>query len=145
VTTESSKPVRRVWYADGLRFECQPDCGNCCVNHGEYAYVYLEDADARRLARHLGLTLREFKKRYTETDEEYLLLRTDDPACPFLEKRRCTVYPARPTQCRTFPFWKSHLSSRRAWTRLRAFCPGIDRGEVHPLSVIEDYLSLMDS
>ena len=64
----------RVWYAEGLHFECKPDCANCCVNHGNYAYVYLDDGEVRRLARHLGLTLPEFKKRYTEREDGDLIL-----------------------------------------------------------------------
>jgi len=140
VGSEGNKP----WYAAGLRFACQPDCGNCCVNHGDYNYVYLEGNDTRRLARHLKLTVAEFKKRYTEPEDEYLVLRMDRPACPFLEGTRCTVYPVRPVQCRTFPFWESNLGSRSAWKRLRGFCPGVDRGEVHPLRVIRGHLADME-
>jgi Fe-S-cluster containining protein len=145
VATENKKNPERVWYTGGLRFECQPDCANCCVNHGDYAFVYLEKTDARRLARFLGLKLAEFKARYTEAEDEYLILRMDQPACPFLEGRRCTVYRARPIQCRTFPFWKNNLTSLSAWKRLRGFCPGIDQGELHPLRVIENHLDDLDS
>jgi Fe-S-cluster containining protein len=136
---------QKVWYAKGLRFECQPDCGNCCVNHGDYNYVYLEDTDARRLARHLGLKVAEFKERYTEMDDEYVVLRMDQPACPFLDGTRCTVYAARPSQCRTFPFWDNNLASRSAWTRLRGFCPGVGQGEVQSLRVIQNHLADPDS
>jgi Fe-S-cluster containining protein len=145
MANESDKIRERVWYIGGLRFECQPDCANCCVNHGDYTFVYLENTDARRMARHLGLKLAEFKARYTEAEDEYLILRMDQPACPFLEGRRCKVYRARPTQCRTFPFWKNNLTSRAAWKRLRGFCPGIDQGELHPLRVIENHLDEPDS
>jgi Fe-S-cluster containining protein len=131
----------RVWYAEGLHFECKPDCANCCVNHGNYACVYLDDGEVRRLARHLGLSLPEFKKRYTEKEDGDLILRMDRPECPFLEKRRCSVYPARPTQCRTFPFWRSNLASRSAWTRTHCFCPGIDEGRLHPQRVIDEQLA----
>ena len=27
----------------------------------------------------------------------------------------CAIYPVRPTQCRTFPFWSEHLRSPEAW------------------------------
>lgn len=138
-------PSTRIWYAGGLRFECQPGCGNCCVNHGDYEYVYLEGDDAERLARHLGLDLPDFHDRYTELDDEFPVLRMDRPACPFLDGTRCSVYPARPTQCRTFPFWKNNLTSRGAWSRLRGFCPGIDQGELHPLRVIQTHVAEADS
>ena len=133
------------WYADGLRFTCQPGCANCCVNHGDYAYVYLEPGDAERLAEHLGLTPAAFRRRYTEREGEFRVLRMDRPACPFLEGTRCGVYAARPTQCRTFPFWGTNLASPGAWRRLGRFCPGIDRGEVHPLRVIRRRIAALDA
>ncbi len=130
-----SKPSER-WYSSGLSFACQPDCGACCTQHDDYAYVYLEGDDAARLADRLGITLAEFESTLTEMDGPYRVLRMPGPRCVFLDGTRCSVYEARPTQCRTFPFWKEILRSRRSWEALRSFCPGIGKGEVHSLPVI---------
>lgn len=127
----------RPWYADGLRFSCQPDCGACCVDHGDYAYVYLEGDDHERLAEFFDLAPEEFLERYGALDDGHRILRMDGPGCPFLDGARCTVYPARPDQCRTFPFWDENLRGPGNWSRLREFCPGIDRGEHHALLAIE--------
>ncbi len=129
------------WYAAGLCFECKPDCGACCTDHADYAYVYLEGDDVDRLVEYLGMDEEEFFARYTDLDECYLVLRMDSPDCPFLDGKRCSVYPARPTQCRTFPFWRESLESKRNWVRLLEFCPGIDQGSRHSLKVIRASLA----
>lgn len=127
---------RPPWYADGLRFECVPDCGQCCVNHDDYSYVYLEDGDAEALAAHLGIEDVEFRERFTVEEDGLTALRMESPRCVFLDDMRCGVYEARPTQCRTFPFWRENLGNGRAWRRLGRFCPGIGRGAVHSARTI---------
>ena len=129
----SAKP----WYHKGLRFECS-QCGNCCRNHGEYAYVYLAQADVEAMAAHLGLSPRAFLRRHCTRDEGYVVLRMDEPACPFLgEDNRCGVYPVRPMQCRTWPFWEENLE-RATWEGpVRDCCPGIGRGPRTPAEEVE--------
>jgi len=124
------------WFADGLRFECQPDCGACCSNHDDYSYVYLESGEAKRMAAQLELPLEDFLERYTDFDQGFLILKMDEPDCPLLDGNRCSVYEARPVQCSTFPFWEENLAGPARWSRLKAFCPGIDKGKRHPLALI---------
>ena len=128
------------WYADGLHFECQEECGRCCSNHGDYSFVYLDEPDIRALSEFFGLKRKQFLTRYTKKDDGFVVLRMDAPACPFLEGYRCSVYEARPVQCRTFPFWEEHLESPEVWDRTEEFCPGINRGRRHPLKKIRHSL-----
>jgi len=39
----------------------------------------------------------------------------DSFACVFLENNQCSIYNARPVQCRTYPFWPSILVDEESW------------------------------
>jgi hypothetical protein len=52
----------------------------------------------------------------------------------------CKIYSVRPSQCKTFPFWKSNLENGTEWEKLMNTCPGIDKGRLHTSTDIEDYL-----
>lgn len=48
-----------------------------------------------------------------------------------LNRRVCAIYPVRPLQCRTWPFWPENMKSRAAWDRAAKGCPGMNRGGRH--------------
>ena len=127
-----SKPA---WWRDGVRFACQGS-GRCCVSRGAYGYVYLTLEDRRRLSKTLGLTTRQFTRTHCVRTDGLFQLRDDGPECVFLEGSRCGVYEARPTQCRTWPFWPENMSPKR-WTAIAAFCPGVGKGAVVAAADIE--------
>lgn len=111
-----------------FRFTCQPGCANCCEQKG---YVYLTDDDLNRAAAFLGLSPRQFEARYVYRTRYLLRLRKPHGAqCHFLDGTRCRIHPAKPTQCRAFPFWPELVGDRRAWTEAAAGCPGIGKGEL---------------
>ncbi|MEO1716003.1 MAG: YkgJ family cysteine cluster protein [Planctomycetota bacterium] len=126
---------------NGLRFECT-QCGGCCT--GPSGYVKFTDDEAQAMAAKLGISIGEFMRSYTHETPmgRSLTERVTDFGydCVFLDrdtlpgKAICGLYDARPAQCRTWPFWKSNLSSEHAWRRAAMECPGIDRGSktTHP-------------
>ncbi len=65
--------------------------------------------------------------------------RTND--CVFLTKtgshRGCAIYPVRPNQCRTWPFWSHNLTSPDDWNMAGVKCPGINRGRLYSFDEIE--------
>jgi len=125
------------WYAKGLRFECT-QCGDCCRNHGEYTYVYLTRGEVRSIADHLGLTQAAFREAYCLEEDGWTTLRMDEPACPFLDgENRCRIYPVRPKQCATWPFWEENLE-RETWEgAVSDCCPGIGKGPSVPAEEVE--------
>ena len=126
----------------GLRFECT-QCGACCTNRGEYAYVYVEPDEVRVLAKLLGRSEGDFRSEYTFVDEygwTQLAFRSDH--CVFLRGNRCSVYAARPTQCRTFPFWRSLVSGGEWTPEAQELCEGVGRGRSYdPVEVEERMLA----
>jgi Fe-S-cluster containining protein len=121
--------------SEPLRFECT-QCGRCCSGGGEY-HVFLTQRESEAIRGELGVGAAWFRRRYLrrlDTGELTVALR-DDGRCGFLDAGgRCRVYGARPTQCRTYPFWPELLRSKAAWRAEAARCEGIDRGAVVPLA-----------
>lgn len=113
------------WFGAGLRFRCT-GCGKCCT--GSSASVSLSPSDLARLAEHLRLSPGRFAQTYTHVVKGRRVL-NDRPGgneCIFLRDRACTVYEARPTQCRTYPWWERNLVDADAWHDTAVFCEGID-------------------
>ena len=128
--------MSRPWYADGVRFGCT-EGGDCCHNHGDYDRVYLTAAEERAAAKHLGLTLRELRRRFTTREDGYRVARSRDGACAFLSGCRCTIYPVRPVPCRTWPFWPETMKRSVFVHEVKPFCAGVGRGRQHTREEIE--------
>jgi hypothetical protein len=73
-------------------------CANCCRRLAPG----MTRQDVHSLARHLGLTRREFEERYVVATPERDTLALAMP-CPFLSGSECSVYERRPQCCREFP------------------------------------------
>lgn len=89
---------------------CNSCIGNCCI--GESGYIWINSAEIQALALHLKISSEDLKKRYLNKIEykysiKEIQLASNNYACCFfdLDKKQCSVYDARPNQCRTFPFW----------------------------------------
>jgi Fe-S-cluster containining protein len=128
------------FYERGLQFECNR-CGKCCT--GFPGYVYLSENDIKNISQFLQQTKDRFLKKYTKTvhvftEQRLSLTEKANYDCVFWNKL-CTIYPARPYQCRAYPFWKRYLISRREWCRAGEFCPGINNGKLHHGSEIDFY------
>ena len=97
-------------------FKCS-GCGTCCRWTGS---VLLTEKDIVRMADFLHLSEQEFIDAHTRlapSRKQLALLDQEDGSCAFLEGNRCSVYEARPEQCRTFPY---------AWS-VSEGCPELDR------------------
>lgn len=123
------------WYRDGLRFQCTR-CGHCCTGAPGFVWVTPEEIEA--LARHRGEPVGQVEAVYTRPVGRRRSLRERaNGDCVFYDRHAgCTVYPVRPRQCRTWPFWASNVATPADWQRTCAICPGAGRGELIPAEEI---------
>ena len=112
------------WYDTGLSFTCS-QCGHCCTVAG---YVWVTEREIREISHHLDLDESDFALQYLrQVHHEVSLVEKPNRECIFWDEG-CSIYPVRPSQCRTFPFWTENLRSRKAWDRTSKECPGCDQG-----------------
>ena len=123
------------WYEHGLRFSCT-QCGNCCT--GPPGAVWFNDDEGRAMAKQRGITVETFyeqnarkvgskwslKERVVEGKHDCIFLDRST------QKPSCSLYEVRPSQCRSWPFWKENLQSKAAWQHAKdeTPCPGMDTG-----------------
>jgi len=130
--------MTNLFYKNGIKFECKGS-SNCCVSRGSYGYVYLSNIDIIRFANFMKLSINKFKKKYCDKTDGYTHLKETkkNRNCQFLNHKKCSVYIARPTQCRTWPFWKENMNSKKWNKELKKFCPGIGKGKLVTLESIQ--------
>ena len=123
---ESSRAVDGSQTREGFAFafSCQRS-GNCCAIPG--GVVRVTAVEIRRMAEHLGLTEEALRSRYLQADGE-TLRNGQGHRCVFLDdgtKAACSIYEARPQQCREWPFWSRMQTDPDLLAQARRICPGI--------------------
>ena len=128
------------WYADGLRFECQR-CGDCC--RGAPGFVWVNPEEVQAIAKFFRLPVADFIAQHVRrVGWQYSLKERSDGDCEFFELGLgCRIYPVRPAQCRTFPFWPEYLKSSRTWAKACRRCPGVGHERVHSREEIDARLA----
>ena len=91
--------------------KCATCEGNCCIGESGYIWITMQEIDT--LAQYLNITTQEcFDKYLLKYGYKFSIkekkISKNNFACVFfdLDKKQCSIYEARPTQCRTFPFWE---------------------------------------
>jgi Fe-S-cluster containining protein len=141
--TAASKP----FYEDGLRFTCKR-CSLCCTR--DSGYVFLTEHDLELLVSELKMKREEFLQVYCrwvrlDRGTELLSLREKANNDCYFWKDGCTMYAARPLQCRSYPFWKNFLCGKDVWDAALAECPGANSGELHSKEYIENCIANEDA
>lgn len=83
------------------------------------------------MSSHLNLDPFEFVRKYAEDrtidDETFTSIKNVNGACALLsdDGKTCSVHSVSPVQCRSYPFWTSHLIGKSEWIAEATRCEGI--------------------
>jgi len=109
---------------------CEECEGNCCI--GESGYIWVSFKEIENISKFLGIDKDIFINKFL-IKVGYKFSIKERPykngfACIFFDekKKKCSIYPVRPKQCKTFPFWdyfKNNLDE------LKKECPGVIESE----------------
>ena len=138
--------TKKPFYSSGLYFSCKR-CSACC--RYEAGFVFLSEKDLDKLSGELKMDCDRFTKIYCRWvidwfGKEVLSLKEKaNKDCIFWDSG-CTVYNARPLQCRTYPFWESIVASAKSWEVTASDCPGINTGTLYTGKAIDENIKLRD-
>jgi Predicted Fe-S-cluster oxidoreductase len=89
---------------------CESCPGYCCC--GASGTIWVNQDDILKICRFLQTSPIDFIPQYLNRINNRLSIKERigeyGPECVFFDshQRCCSIYPARPRQCRTFPFWE---------------------------------------
>jgi Fe-S-cluster containining protein len=129
---------RRYFFDDGIRFECLR-CGACCT--GDPGIIRISLREVHLLADFLKISIPDLTRMHLRPiTSGFSIAEEADGTCRFYDQG-CRIYPVRPLQCRTYPFWFSQMRSMRQWGKARCLCLGIGTGNLYSREHILDMLS----
>jgi uncharacterized protein len=105
---------------------CKSCAGNCC--HGESGSIWIAPDDIAKISQLLQINQIDFISGYLNRVENRFFLKEragkEGLECVFFDsqKKGCSIYTARPRQCRTFPCWEYF---KRHKDELIKECPGV--------------------
>ena len=114
--------------------QCQR-CSNCC-RHDE-GYVFLTKQNAMAIADHLNMSLKEFMEKccrlVDHSEGKVLCLKEKTNYDCIFWSDGCIIYPVRPTQCMTFPYWPFLVNDKKLQEEEKHRCKGLGKKGDHTL------------
>jgi Fe-S-cluster containining protein len=134
-------PCLRPYFFDaGIRFVCQ-QCGKCCT--GDPGIIHVTVTDIQMISDYLNVSVPDIMTEFIRPYPKGLTIaETKNGNCRFYQTNDCIIYPVRPIQCRTYPFWLRTLRSESSWRNACRECPGIGSGTFYTRDEILAMVSL---
>ncbi len=113
--------------------------------HRRAGFVWVNDAEVQAIADFRGEPVDEVLGLATRLTSRGRTLREKaNGDCVYFDRTAgCTIYPVRPRQCRTWPFWASNVATPEAWQQTCEICPGSGQGELIPVEEITRRLKVI--
>lgn len=102
--------IERLCRGYGRQLKCRETCSSCCT---ELTLLPIEAESVRRACSVLPIEHRKVIRRQAGST---------GTSCPFLSRRRCLIYPARPIICRTHGLPVAYVDPEREIVEVSA-CP----------------------
>jgi len=119
--------IRKQGFQFTFNSEACKECkGRCC--NGESGNIFVTKKEIISISEFLKIETRRFVERYLRKEVYQFSIKeiksNQNYACIFFDTKmnRCSIYPVRPKQCRTFPFWEYYRDKPEA---LSKECPGV--------------------
>ena len=116
---------------EGFNYRFNPEsCNQCegrCCN-GESGRIFVNQDEIEAISRFLKMKISKFSVEYLRKVSYKFSLKelkaNHNYACVLFDDKRnqCSIYPVRPHQCRTFPFWDYFKDKPE---ELSKECPGV--------------------
>jgi len=128
---EFKRLLKYLYIPDDFRFDCKK-CGDCCRH--EPGFVWIFDKDISRIASYLEMSEDDFlSKHCINKGGIFSIKEKSNYDCLFWDKDvmggGCSIYEARPAQCRNFPYWVSLFLSENNIKKESERCPGLYSGD----------------
>jgi Fe-S-cluster containining protein len=134
----SSNSFVPLYMKDGLRFSCI-GCGGCCS--GNPGLIYLTQSEFLAIAEHLSSSCENLHgTSVVPYKNAFRIVELENGECTFFKNKKCSIYPVRPLQCKTYPFWFSLVRNADVWEAESKMCPGIGAGKLHTADEIVNTL-----
>ncbi len=99
-------------------------CANCCKS----IPPIVNETDAKRVSKFLGMKITAFKDEYLRMDEDGDMVMNLSP-CPFLDMddNKCQIYEVRPKACREYPHTDNYqfVKNKKLHAINAQYCPAV--------------------
>jgi uncharacterized protein len=96
-------------------------CANCCKNYSPR----FKTPDIKRISKYLGIKESVLIETYLRLDADGDYVGKNTPCSFLLDNNHCSIYEARPSDCRRFPYTDEDVLLKRPAITLKnsSFCP----------------------